>query len=68
MSLGGLFSLAALVPSLAVTVRRLHDSSKSGWWLLICLVPGIGSIILFVFMLLDSERGKNEWGKNPKGK
>ena len=65
--LSGLYSLAVLIPSLAVTVRRLHDTDRSGWWLLIGLVPLIGAIVLLVFMLLDSTPGDNQHGANPKG-
>lgn len=54
-----LYSLAALLPGIAVGVRRMHDSGHSGWWL---LVP----IVNLVFALSDSERGPNEWGPNPK--
>ena len=64
--LSGLYSLAMIIPSLAVSVRRLHDTNRSGWWLLICLVPLIGLIILLVFMLLDSTPGENQYGPNPK--
>jgi uncharacterized membrane protein YhaH (DUF805 family) len=62
-----LYQLAVLVPTLAVTVRRLHDSGKSGWWILIGLVPFIGAIILLVLMVIDSEPGENRFGPNPKG-
>ena len=65
--LGVLYSLALLVPSLAVSVRRLHDLGRSGWWLLIGLVPVIGIIVLTVFALQDSEPGENAYGPNPKG-
>ena len=65
--LSGLYSLAVLIPSLAVTVRRLHDTDRSGWWLLIGLVPLLGGIVLLVFMLLDSMAGDNQYGANPKG-
>ncbi|HSO46122.1 MAG TPA: DUF805 domain-containing protein [Rhodoferax sp.] len=65
--LSGLYSLAILIPSLAVTVRRLHDTGRTGWWLLIGLIPLIGAIVLLVFMLLDSQPGDNEYGANPKG-
>ena len=65
--LSGLYSLAVLVPSLAVTVRRLHDTDRSGWWLLIGLVPLLGAIVLLVFMLLDGTPGDNQHGANPKG-
>jgi uncharacterized membrane protein YhaH (DUF805 family) len=64
--LGIIFSLAMLVPGIAVTVRRLHDTGRSGWWVLISLVPVIGWIVLLVFMLLDSEPTTNEYGPNPK--
>lgn len=65
--LSGLYSLAVLIPSLAVTVRRLHDTGRTGWWLLIGLIPLIGAIVLLVFMLLDSQPGDNEYGAHPKG-
>lgn len=58
--------LAMLVPSIAVVVRRLHDTSRSGWWMLLSLVP-IASIVVLVFMFLDSTPGTNEYGPNPKG-
>ncbi|OYW39782.1 MAG: hypothetical protein B7Z35_03200 [Hydrogenophilales bacterium 12-61-10] len=64
--LSGLYSLAVLIPSLAVTVRRLHDTGRTGWWLLIGLIPLIGAIVLLVFMLLDSQPGDNEYGAHPK--
>jgi uncharacterized membrane protein YhaH (DUF805 family) len=64
--LEGLYSLAVLIPSLAVTVRRLHDIGRSGWWILIGLIPFIGGIVLLIFALLDSEPGSNEYGPNPK--
>jgi len=64
--LGGIYSLAVLVPSLAVSVRRLHDTGRSGWWLLIGLVPVIGFIVLLVFMATDSHPGANTYGPNPK--
>jgi len=64
--LGGLYSLAVLIPSLAVSVRRLHDTNRSGWWLFIGLIPVIGSIVLLVFMLQDTQQGENPYGPNPK--
>ena len=64
--LQGLYSLAILLPSLAVTVRRLHDTGRTGWWVLISLVPVIGGLILLIFMVLDSEPGTNQYGPNPK--
>jgi uncharacterized membrane protein YhaH (DUF805 family) len=65
--LGGLLGLALLVPSIAVAVRRLHDTSRTGWWVLIALVPVIGFIVALVFMCLDGTPGSNEYGPNPKG-
>ena len=55
--LSGLYSLAVLIPSLAVTVRRLHDTDHTGWWLLIGLIPLLGAIVLLIFMLQDSKPG-----------
>jgi len=63
--LGLLYSLAVLLPSLAVTVRRLHDTGRSGWWLLIGLIPIVGGIVLLVFMVLDSQPESNQYGPNP---
>jgi uncharacterized membrane protein YhaH (DUF805 family) len=60
------YSLAMLIPSLAVSVRRLHDTDLSGWWLLISLVP-LGGIVVFVFHVLDGTPGPNRYGPNPKG-
>lgn len=64
--LSGIFVLAMLIPSLAVGVRRLHDIGRSGWWLLIALVPIIGTIVLVVFAVRDSDPGDNRYGPNPK--
>jgi uncharacterized membrane protein YhaH (DUF805 family) len=61
-----LYGLATLIPSLAVFVRRLHDVGKSGWMLLITLIPLIGGIWLLVLMVSDSQPGLNKWGVNPK--
>jgi uncharacterized membrane protein YhaH (DUF805 family) len=62
-----IYSLAVLIPSLAVGVRRLHDTDRSGWWLLIGLVPLFGLIVLIVFFVQDSTAGANKYGPNPKG-
>jgi len=64
--LGLIYTLAILIPSLAVTFRRLHDTGRSGWWWLIGLIPLIGWIVLFVFMVLDSDPETNEYGPSPK--
>jgi uncharacterized membrane protein YhaH (DUF805 family) len=65
--LSGIFVLATIVPLIAVTVRRLHDTDRSGWWVLLNLVPIIGGIVLLVFTVLDSQPGANRFGPNPKG-
>ena len=62
----GLFALAVMLPTLAVTVRRLHDLGKSGWWFFISLIPIIGGIWLFVLTVTDSQPGDNQYGANPK--
>ena len=64
--LSGVYSLAVLIPSLAVAVRRLHDTGRTGWWLLIGLIPLIGLIVLLIFFVQDSKPGDNEYGPNPK--
>ena len=64
--LSGLFSLATLLPSIAVGARRLHDTGRSGWWLLIGFIPVIGAIVLIVFFVQDSTPGDNVYGPNPK--
>src|SRR5690554_2296031 len=60
--LGSIYSLAVLIPSIAVGVRRLHDTDRSGWWLLIGLIPLIGAIVLIVFFVLDGSQGDNGFG------
>jgi uncharacterized membrane protein YhaH (DUF805 family) len=60
--LSGLFSLAIFLPSLAVTVRRLHDTGRSGWWILVLLIPCVGLIFWLVFALSGSEPRDNRWG------
>ena len=63
-----IYSLAVFVPLLALQIRRLHDIGKSGWYLLLALIPWVGSIILLVFACMDSQPGPNQYGPNPKGK
>jgi uncharacterized membrane protein YhaH (DUF805 family) len=60
------YALAVLIPSLAVAVRRLHDTGRSGWWILIGLVPIVGTIVLLVFMVTDSEQRTNQYGPRPE--
>lgn len=64
--LSSLFFLATLITSLTVTIRRLHDIGRSGWWILLNLIPFIGTIVIFVFTVLDSEPNTNAYGENPK--
>jgi uncharacterized membrane protein YhaH (DUF805 family) len=65
--LTSLLLLAIFVPSIAVGIRRLHDTGRSGWWLLIGLVPLIGGIVLLVFYCSEGNKGPNEYGPDPKG-
>jgi len=64
--IGAIYSLAILLPSIAVSIRRLHDTNRSGWWILIGLIPLLGTIVLLVFMALDSQPDENQYGPNPK--
>ena len=61
-----LYVLAVFIPGLAVAVRRLHDVGKSGWMLLIALIPLVGAIWLLVLLFTDSQKESNKWGQNPK--
>lgn len=65
-AIASLYTLASLIPGLAVCVRRLHDMGKRGTWLFLVLIPIIGSIILIVWYTKDSVPGENEFGANPK--
>ncbi|WP_308637964.1 DUF805 domain-containing protein [Paenibacillus silvisoli] len=64
--LSSIYSLAVLLPSIAVSVRRLHDTGRSGWWFLINFIPIIGFIVFLVFMCLEGDPGMNRYGPNPK--
>jgi uncharacterized membrane protein YhaH (DUF805 family) len=61
-----LYALATLVPGVAVTVRRLHDIGKSGWYIFVGLIPCVGGIILLVFAVTAGDFGENEYGPDPK--
>jgi uncharacterized membrane protein YhaH (DUF805 family) len=66
----GLFILASLIPSLAVQVRRMHDQDRTGWWVLIGIIPVvnyIGVFVILVFMCLEGIKGDNRFGPDPKG-
>ncbi len=62
----GVYALAVLIPGLAVTVRRLHDTGKSGWMILAGLIPLIGGIWLLILYVTEGDRGDNEYGSDPK--
>ncbi|MFC8174337.1 DUF805 domain-containing protein [Streptomyces sp. NPDC057242] len=61
-----IYTLAVFLPALGVSVRRLHDTGRSGWWILIALVPFVGFIVLLVFNCLEGEQQQNAYGPNPK--
>lgn len=62
----GILFLGIIIPSIAVTVRRLHDIGKSGWFYLISFIPSVGGLIMLYFTVLDSDSGSNQYGSNPK--
>ena len=64
--LGTLYYIAVIIPFLAVIIRRLHDTDRSGWWFLIAFIPIVGVIILLVFLILDGTKGENRFGPDPK--
>lgn len=61
-----LYTLAVFLPSLAVGIRRLHDTGRSGWWVLLGFIPLVGAIILIIFACQDSQGNDNQYGSNPK--
>lgn len=61
-----IYNLATLIPGIAVTVRRLHDTDRSGWWWLILFVPVFGVFILLYFLVQDSDKKQNNYGPNQK--
>jgi uncharacterized membrane protein YhaH (DUF805 family) len=64
--LSGIYGLAVLLPGIAVGIRRLHDTSKSGWWLLLVFIPLVGAIVLIVFWATEGVRGANDYGMSEK--
>lgn len=64
VALIGIFYLVIIIPQLSLSVRRLHDSDKSGWWLLLSIVP-LGSLVLIVFYCLEGTQGDNKFGPDP---
>ncbi|MEA3012001.1 MAG: hypothetical protein QOD42_546 [Sphingomonadales bacterium] len=65
LATGGIYALITFIPTLAVAIRRLHDSDKSGWMLLLGLIPIVGGLILLVFYLTEGTRGPNRFGPDP---
>ena len=65
--LSAVYALAVFLPGLGVTIRRLHDTDHSGWWVFINLIPIVGPIIFLVFLVKDSTEGDNRFGSSPKG-
>jgi uncharacterized membrane protein YhaH (DUF805 family) len=63
--MSGLWAIANLLPGIGVAVRRLHDTDRSGWWLLIALIPLIGALVLLYFMVSEGTRGDNRFGAEP---
>ncbi len=61
-----IFLLGILVPSIAVQIRRFHDQDKSGWFVLLSLIPFVGGLIVLVFMFLEGTKGPNRFGPDPK--
>jgi uncharacterized membrane protein YhaH (DUF805 family) len=65
-ALGAIYSLAVFLPGLGVAVRRLHDIGRSGWAILIALIPLVGTIILIVWLASEGKPEENQYGPNPK--
>ena len=63
---GLIWIFATIVPALAVLIRRLHDTGKTGWWALVGFIPFVGAIVLLVFTVTDSSPGENKYGTSPK--
>ncbi len=64
--LSAICGLALLLPNLSVGIRRLHDTNRTGWWILIALIPLIGFIVLLIFYLQESDPGENQYGPPPQ--
>ena len=67
MILWGIVGLYFAIAHIAVQIRRLHDIGKSGWFILLNLIPFVGSLVIFIFNVMDSNPGTNQYGPNPKG-
>jgi len=67
MTMIGVFFIAMILPTIAVSVRRMHDMDRVGWWILVALVPYIGGLILFVWFMFPGTSGRNRFGPDPLG-
>lgn len=63
--LSAILAIGLFLPSLGVTVRRLHDTDRSGWWVLVGFIPFVGWIVILVFMCLAGTPGSNQYGEDP---
>ena len=61
-----IYIIGTLIPGIAVTIRRLHDTDRSGWWIFIGIIPIIGAILLIIWFCMDGTIGSNSYGPNPK--
>jgi len=61
-----IFTIASFVPAVGVRIRRLHDSNRTGYWILLSFIPFIGSIVLLVFDLMPGTKGANQYGQDPR--
>ncbi len=64
--LGSIYSFVVMIPTIAVGVRRLHDTGRAGWWMFIVMIPIVGALVLLYFFVKDSDPESNEYGPNPK--
>ena len=64
---GMIYSLLVLLPAIGVSIRRMHDTNRSGWWILTWLIPILGIAFMVFFGVQDSQPGDNQYGPNPKG-
>lgn len=66
VGLYGLYALFTFIPSFAITVRRLHDTNHTGWWILISIIPLLGAIVLLIYVCQEGTSGNNNYGPDPK--
>ena len=64
--LGVTYAVLTIIPGVAVSVRRLHDTNRTGWWYLILLLPLIGLIVFLIFAILEGTSGDNDYGEDAK--